>query len=614
MDLTKLEQLPTVNNELDAKYGVSGTASREQFNQESVTWFYENMFRQHKKRRNMNKLILAALAAVLGLASCSSESDGPAEPVHKQILGHIEKGPFVQGSEVTLTDLNRDLSQTGKVYSTNTTSDLGQFDFGQTLALSSGLVELKTAGYFYNECTGALSNSQISLKAIADTEGANNLNVNLLTHLEYDRVKYLVKAGQSFRQAKEQAEREILKTFAITDKIVSPERVSLTDNNKSANILLAVSSIMLYDKTEAEFSEFIAKFSGDLEKDGTIDDLALKETIKEGQKNCRPSEIRERTEAFYQAKGSNVTIGDFSSLIDFNGDGVIDDRDGEYIEVLPTDSIVEEDFFITEDNVKAVLAGTYAATRDYVLAQNELDAMRVSNERLELITPWSDYVTKAWTCGFTANARALMLIKNLENRSFSFDTKPYVAQAKALRAFVLYNMATEWGRIPVINDVEAEGAMNVAQSDADAVYNLCLDMTDGQMPFIEQDTLHFTQAAADVLRAEIYLTLGRASQAKQILQTLPAGDVFRIVLEDGKAAKLALYSADYIAYLKDEAEGADNSAGWFAHRKNCYGTFAALRRLNKVQALTGIDRHYNLLPIPGNELSLNPNLTQTPGY
>ena len=135
---------------------------------------------------------------------------------------------------------------------------------------------------------GKLSNSQITLKAIANANETKNLNVNLLTHLEYACVKKLVKDGESFSKAKEQAEKEILKAFAITDKMSTPEKVSLTDNNKDASILLAISSIMLYDKSEAEFSEFIAKFSSDLEKDGTIDDNTVKEKIKEGQENCPP--------------------------------------------------------------------------------------------------------------------------------------------------------------------------------------------------------------------------------------------------------------------------------------------------------------------------------------
>lgn len=300
----------------------------------------------------MNKIFIAAIAAAFTLASCSSESDGPEGPRSQQILGHIEKGPFVQGSEVTLTDLNKDLSQSGKSYTTNTTSDLGSFDFGQTLDLSCGLVELKTSGYFYNECTGSLSNSQITLKAIANTDGAANLNVNLLTHLEYARVKYLVKSRKSFKQAKEQAESEILKSFAITDKIASPEKVSLTDCDKNANILLAISSIMLYDKSEAEFSEFIAKFSNDLEKDGTIDNSQLKETIKKGQENCHPSQIKKKMEEYYQSKGSNVAIGNFSQFIDFNGDGVIDDKDEE---TLNPGTSTGETFFKGENEALHVL-------------------------------------------------------------------------------------------------------------------------------------------------------------------------------------------------------------------------------------------------------------------
>lgn len=329
----------------------------------------------------MNKLLLAAFAAIFTLASCSSsDDDGTVDPVSKQIAGHIEKGPFVQGSEVTLTDLNKDLSQSGKSFTTNTSSDLGSFDFGQTLDLSSGLVELKTSGYFYNECTGKLSNSQITLKAIANANETKNLNVNLLTHLEYARVKKLVKDGEPFTKAKEKAEAEILKAFAITDKMSTPEKVSLTDNNKDASILLAISSIMLYNKSEAEFSEFIAKFTSDLEKNGTIDDNSVKDKIKEGQEHCHPSEIIKSMEDFYKGKGSNITINDFSSFVDFNGDGVIDENDKEELDLTPDNKTDESTFFNGEENVQAIVNSLYVKVRDYINLQNGLDAIRLNNE------------------------------------------------------------------------------------------------------------------------------------------------------------------------------------------------------------------------------------------
>lgn len=564
----------------------------------------------------MNKFFIAAIAAAFTLASCSSESDRLDGPRSKQILGHIEKGPFLQGSEVTLTDLNKDLSQSGKSYTTNTTSDLGSFDFGQTLDLSSGLVELKTSGYFYNECTGSLSNSQITLKAIADTDGATNLNVNLLTHLEYARVKYLVKNGKSFKQAKEQAESEILKTFAITDKIVSPEKVSLTDCDKNANILLAISSIMLYDKSEAEFSEFIAKFSTDLEKDGTIDNDQLKEAIKKGQENCHPSQIKKKMEEYYLSKGSNVAIGNFSQFVDFNGDGVIDDKDEEYLYEEPGSNVIEETFFKSETNVVEALNAIYVSLRDYTTCQNELDVMRLNNANVQLITSQYDLVSKAWSAGYQCDRYARFLINGLENQEFSFDTKIYLTTAKALRALVLYNMAMEWGRIPLINGYDSSEVIYAEQSDAETVYDVCLkELSDVQIPeYKNMDIVYFTQKAVDVLKAEIYLALGKKEEAKQILNTIPVGDVFvlsRVTVEDKDTE---MYSADYIKYLKEEANGKDNSAEWFVNRRTTYGTFAALRRLNKVQSLTNIDSHFNLLPIPAREISVNPQLTQNTGY
>lgn len=563
----------------------------------------------------MNKFFIAAIAAVFTLASCSSESDGSDGPTSKQILGHIEKGPFLQGSEVTLTDLKKDLSQSGKSYTTSTTSDLGDFDFGQTLDLSSGLVELKTNGYFYNESTGSPSNSQITLKAIADTDGATNMNVNLLTHLEYARVKYLVKSGKSFKQAKEQAESEILKTFAITDKIASPEKVSLTDCDKNANILLAISSIMLYDKSEAEFSEFIAKFSNDLEKDGTIDNSQLKETIKKGQENCHPSQIKKKMEEYYQSKGSNVAIGDFSQFVDFNGDGVIDDKDEETLDVVNPGTSIDGTTFKDEE-ASYVLNSIYVGLRDYITCQNQLDAMRLCNDKVQQITANYGLVSNAWNTGYKTDAYARQFIYILENHEFSFDTKGYITTAKALRTLLLYNMAMEWGRIPVIDGYDPSGAIYAEQSDAETVYDYCLkSLLNVQIPDVKNiGNVYFTQKAVDVLKAEIYLALGKKDEAKQILNNISSDDIFVLARVTEQDKDIEIYSADYIKYLKEEANGKDNSAEWFVNRRTAYGTFAALRRQNKVQSLANIDSHFNLLPIPAQEILDNPKLTQNTGY
>lgn len=43
IDPKKLAELQTANQTLDEKYGKLGSPSREQFNEESLAWFYGNM-------------------------------------------------------------------------------------------------------------------------------------------------------------------------------------------------------------------------------------------------------------------------------------------------------------------------------------------------------------------------------------------------------------------------------------------------------------------------------------------------------------------------------------------------------------------------------------------
>ncbi len=563
----------------------------------------------------MNKLLFIVIAATLALTSCETNNDESITVENKQILGHIEKGPFVQGSEVTLSDLDKNLSQTGKSFTTNTTSDLGDFDFGQTLKLTSGLVDLKTSGYFYNECTGKLSSSQISLRAIANTNGTNKLNVNLLTHLEYARVKDLVKGGMAFDAAKAQADRELLNVFAITKQMDTPEKISLADNSKDAGILLAISSILLYDKSEAEFTEFISKFSTDLEKDGTIDDTSLREKIKEGQKNCKPKTIKERMESFYKEKGSNITIEDFSQYIDFNGDGIIDDNDA-ILEVTPTDSNSTSYYWIDKQAVENSLAGLYYDTRSYVGEQNKLDNMRLNNQAIESD---NSVVYKAWFSGYKCNNYALTIINALENKEIPFATGIYLRDVYALRAFILYNMAMSWNKIPLVNSTSLENLTTIEQSDAKTVYNYCLELLEKAQKYevaerTENTSYYVSAKFVSILKAEILMAMDKKDEAKIILESLPSEDVFMLAEDVTQGLEeIDIYTRSYIECLKEETAGTDNHKAWY-NRCGKYGTFTALRRLGKVQDYTNIPEYMNILPIPNQEVMLNPKITQNPGY
>lgn len=59
IDPTKLSTLPTANQMLDEKYGGFDTPSREQFNEESLAWFYGNMLRERRKELNLTQKQIA---------------------------------------------------------------------------------------------------------------------------------------------------------------------------------------------------------------------------------------------------------------------------------------------------------------------------------------------------------------------------------------------------------------------------------------------------------------------------------------------------------------------------------------------------------------------------
>lgn len=61
LDPNKLKGLSSANQMLDEKYGVSGTQSRDSFNEASLAWFYGNMLRDRRKALHLTQKDLADL-------------------------------------------------------------------------------------------------------------------------------------------------------------------------------------------------------------------------------------------------------------------------------------------------------------------------------------------------------------------------------------------------------------------------------------------------------------------------------------------------------------------------------------------------------------------------
>lgn len=275
------------------------------------------------------KQSLAFIAATCLLAGCGDSDKDPgvaggsvedqeiiAEEIipieNKTISGVSQKGPFVNGSSVTVQELEgKTLAQTGRSYEGKIKNDRGEFSVN-VVNLESQFALLKANGFYRNEVTGEQSKSQVTLYALTDLSDRDEVNVNLLTHLEYERSLNLATSeGMTVAKAKKQAEKEIFATFGIDGDFESSEDLNIFGSGDGSAALLAISTLMQGDLKEADFSKRLADYATDIETDGkwddekaktSIADWAAKTSLKGGlagiRKNIEGWELSDKVSAF----------------------------------------------------------------------------------------------------------------------------------------------------------------------------------------------------------------------------------------------------------------------------------------------------------------------------
>lgn len=149
------------------------------------------------------KLYIGGLMAFFVLFSSCGENQQTGEesfePHTYNVSGKVEKGPFVSGSTITIQPMDSKLQVRGDFYSSTIQDDMGNFSFGSKL-FEAPYAELTANGYFFNEVDGNLSSGTLSLRALVDLSDETTVNVNVLTHLKYQRVQKLVGEGMSFKR------------------------------------------------------------------------------------------------------------------------------------------------------------------------------------------------------------------------------------------------------------------------------------------------------------------------------------------------------------------------------------------------------------------------------
>ncbi len=268
--------------------------------------------------KTVHQILTLCLSAVLilGSISCTSNKSEQTQPVSlKSLSGTVQKGPYLVGTLITISELDRHLNPTGKNYYTQITSNSGSFATGE-IDLKSQYVELLANGFYFNEVTGENSTSQLPLFALSDISDKTSVNVNLLTTLEKDRVEYLMNEGKSFAEAKSQAEHEILRIFFLDKSDIPPsELLDISKPGDNNAILLALSAILQSNKSEADLSELLATISEDIRTDGKLDNSTVKTRIINDALLIDTSQVRIHLTDKYANLSDTFSIPSFAGMV-----------------------------------------------------------------------------------------------------------------------------------------------------------------------------------------------------------------------------------------------------------------------------------------------------------
>jgi len=220
-------------------------------------------------------------SSVLTVSSSSDGGQSETKITKSSITGISQKGPFVKGSRATLYELDDSFSQTGRQFFDIIADDLGTFEI-KNVELVSPYALLEADGFYRNEVTGQTSTAPIKLYAIADIREKDNVNVNLLTHLEYYRVLNLVEGGKSVAEAKKQAQKEILAVFGISGEFENSEDMSIFGTTEGDAVLLAISILLQGNLGEGNFSQRLTDFALNLKESGAWNNETAKQILRIG--------------------------------------------------------------------------------------------------------------------------------------------------------------------------------------------------------------------------------------------------------------------------------------------------------------------------------------------
>ena len=354
--------------------------------------------------KKFSSLILIILLAILSCEKETSESKK-----NYELSGVAQKGPFRSGTNITLLELKNTLQPTGLTFYSTVSDSMGSYQLPE-VELRSNYVELMADGYYYNENQGHNTSENLLLKAVADVSDNSEININILTHISAERIKYLVQEeGKTYTEAKAQSQDEILKIFNM--EMNDPEDFEKLDISKEGELngkLLAISSIIQGNRSVHALAEALTDIGSDIKMDGVIDSEELQTRLATSATLCDVATIRANLADYYNNNpGFNnfqdyvkyfVEQTEFESLIDLNFPETT--PEGKNLLALPDQTLLDtESTYCLSQNID--ISNLPSAAIAFTIVKKPGPGAVISTPTMEL-TGWTynaNYCTSGNWCG-----------------------------------------------------------------------------------------------------------------------------------------------------------------------------------------------------------------------
>lgn len=284
------------------------------------------------------------------------------------ISGVIQKGPFILGSAIAINELDDTLTPNGTTYSVQTTDGLGNFTCP---TIRTRYVEITGDGFYFDELSGALSTERVIMRAIADMTAETTPGVNIITTMQVDRIKNLMRAGSTYADASARSLNEVLAAFGISQAGLLPAtQMRIGGTTESDSILLACSAVLLKmaqtkagasGSAPAELASYLATIGQQIASSGTVAATITAERRAASQA-INIASVRSNLETHYANQGVTLSVPKFQEWIDTAGTGTLPQRASADPTPFSFEPVAAADHTVIQTSNTVVMGGILAGT------------------------------------------------------------------------------------------------------------------------------------------------------------------------------------------------------------------------------------------------------------